>query len=471
MTNMKRPIHHAGLCALLFVTAAAMTFSCSPDKEASPSEQDNPDRLSYTCSAANLSPVDAEKEAISIMCTLKSGSLRGIDAIKAEVTPLYGCQPSALRSAEEADTPLAYLVNFKDNNGFAILSANRNCPPILAIHPHGNLDPEKAPDNPTLQMLMERVEEYCLASNEHSETVPDPMHPYNPDGTPIAELHKVEFGPWEEIISERREALIPVVWGQSEAPYNSNLCKRYGYSVHAGCATAAVAQIAAFHRYPKMVDGYQLDWDIMLMHHSLDAPNIENEEAYPYISKLYEVIGDKLGVKYSAKSSGAAKENIRPTLVELGFRSVGDLEDYEYEKIKKEMEADDQSGYPVLICAYAYKTPNKKHFLWWKWEGRPKYDEGHAFVLDGVTKMRRKVSYYTKYDMPEDKWTLLRSAYEYIHLVRANLGWDSNYINGYYHESIFDTNSGPQLRVTDSREGEDHCFQYNMQIIKGIRVK
>ena len=92
-------------------------------------------------------------------------------------------------------------------------------------------------------------------------------------------------------------------------------------------------------------------------------------------------------------------------------------------------------------------------------------------MLDGVTKMRRKVSYYTKYDMPEDKWTLLRSAYEYIYLVRANLGWDSNYYNGYYYEGLFDTNSGPQLRVTDSREGEDHCFQYNMQIIKGIRVK
>lgn len=38
-------------------------------------------------------------------------------------------------------------------------------------------------------------------------------------------------------------------------------------------------------------------------------------------------------------------------------------------------------------------------------------------------------------------------------------------------ENIFDTKLGPQLRVTDSREGKDHCFQYNMQIIKGIRVK
>lgn len=238
---MNRPTRHARLSTVLLAILVAMIASCSLDREPSQSVQDKPNRLSYTSSDATLSAGDAEKEAVSIMCALKPISLRSIDAIEAEVTPLYGSQPSTLRSAEEADAPLAYLVNFKDNNGFAILSANRNCPPILAIHPHGNLDPEKAPDNPTLQMLMERVEEYCLASNEHSETVPDPMHPYNPDGTPIAELHKVEFGPWEEIISERREALIPVVWGQSESPYNSNLCKRYGHFVHAGCATAAVA--------------------------------------------------------------------------------------------------------------------------------------------------------------------------------------------------------------------------------------
>lgn len=470
---MNRPTRHARLSALLLAILVAMIASCSLDRGPSQSVQDKPNRLSYTSSDATLSAGDAEKEAVSIMCALKPISFRSIDAIEAEVTPLYGSQPFTLRSAEEADAPLAYLVNFKDDNGFAILSANRNCPPILAIHPHGNLDPEKAPDNPTLQMLMERVEEYCLASNEHKhiETGPDPKRPYNPDGTPIRELHKVEYGPWEEIMSERREALIPVVWGQSKAPYNSNLCKRYGRFVHAGCATAAVAQIAAFHRYPTVVDGYQLDWDIMLLHHSLDAPNIENENAYPYISKLYEVIGDKLGVKYAAESSGAPKENIRPALIGLGFKLVGDLEDYEYEEVKKEIGADDQSGYPVLICAYAYKTPNTKHFLWWKWEGQPKYDQGHAFVLDGVTKMRRKVSYYTRYDMPGDEWTLSRSTYKTINLVRANLGWDSNYCNGYYQENIFDTNRGPQLRVTDSREGKDHCFQYNMQIIKGIRVK
>lgn len=467
---MNRPTRHARLSALLLAILVAMIASCSLDRGPSQSVQDKPNRLSYTRSDATLSAGDAEKEAVSIMCALKPISFRSIDAIEAEVTPLYGSQPSTLRSAEEADAPLAYLVNFKDDNGFAILSANRNCPPILAIHPHGNLDPEKAPDNPTLQMLMERVEEYCLASNGHTETIPDPKHPYRPDGTPIEEFRKVEYRPWRGIMTSSEKVLIPVVWGQEQSPYNTNIARRFGIeTMPAGCVPAAIAQILAFHKYPLQIDGETFDWEAMRRHHPIYSPMADYKPAYDYISRLYEILGDKLKVTYRVEGSKVPLDNIAPVLTSLGY-SVTHSDQYSYSAVCEEISPQRGDGYPLIICASANKETHKKQFLWWKWEENY-YTNAHAFILDGFKTLGREVITYRKYDMPNSDWEIIDEKWEFSKMVRANLGWDDAMCNGYYNYCVFDTTVYPELRSDYATYGKKGVYSYNIQLFTGIRPK
>lgn len=93
------------------------------------------------------------------------------------------------------------------------------------------------------------------------------------------------------------------------------------------------------------------------------------------------------------------------------------------------------------------------------------YDECHAFVLDGICQARREI---LKIDKKTNQ--VIERRYEYQDMIRANMGWDTPVCNGYYNNSIFNTNNGPTLRsMSEEKYGSERAYQYCLDLIINIQ--
>ena len=112
------------------------------------------------------------------------------------------------------------------------------------------------------------------------------------------------------------------------------------------------------------------------------------------------------------------------------------------------------------------KTPR---FLFWGGETKTSYSGGHAWVLDGIKSLRRKVTQINIFTNE-----VVDVSFQKKELVHCNFGW-GGIDNGYYLSKAFNTVKGPEMRSSESPDngtyGEDYNFQYNHQIIKDIRRK
>ena len=139
--------------------------------------------------------------------------------------------------------------------------------------------------------------------------------------------------------------------------------------------------------------------------------------------------------------------------------------DYNFATIKSEVSA----LRPVYISAYSFKYVTKTpRFLFWGGKTTVSYSGGHAWVLDGVRVLRRKGS---KIDNFTNE--VVKVFYQTKELVHCNFGWTGNG-NGYYLSKAFNTVAGPEVRSSENEDatyGEARNYQFNHQIIKGIKRK
>lgn len=415
----------------------------------------------YTLQGYTIPRRAIEQEALSLMEVLDLSSLRGVERRVAEVVPLR--DETSLRATDSANiTPLVYVVNFADNKGYAVLSADARLNSVWAISPIGNLQVDKEPDNPTVKMLLEQVE---IAYNVNRFAVTNGMNEYidhleTGDGNPIRlekDLFRVEYGPWERCPSDTYEAFIPVVWGQTNKPYN--IYTRH-LSDHAGCVTVAVAQIMAFHRHPS-----SYNWSLMLQHRSLAHPYTDYEPAFLEIARLYRDLGKSLKVEYGKEGSFAYYKNIPNTFLSFGYTHCNNPDKFSVAKIKQELQRG--RGYPVHMSATDKKEVYYKYSFWKGWKRHVKYMDGHAFAIDGITRAKRLVQMVNKYT-----GNVEHQYFEYTDLLHANLGWNWPGYNGYYHADVFDTREGygPILKaMSKASYGTEGIYCYNFEIITGIR--
>lgn len=448
------------LIGLLFM-ALSCSHNQSPQTMKDTHEGSQSLGVLYTLRDYTIPQSAIEQDALSLMNAIAPSSLRGAERRIAEVIPLQS--ETSLRSTDSADiAPLAYVVNFADNKGYAVLSSDIRLNPVWAVSTVGNLDVDKEPDNPTAKMLLQQVE---VAYNINRYAVSDGInnfvdHIVDGDGKPIRpekDFTKVEYGPWEKIPSETYEALIPVAWGQTDAPYNlytSHLSR------HAGCVTAAVAQIMAFHQYP-----VSYDWSLMLQHRPLAHPYRDYNPAFDEIARLYRDLGKSLKVKYGEEGSTACNKDVPNTFYSFGYSHCNKPKDYTIEQVKKELRR--SKGYPIYMSATDKITVYYKYSLWRGWQKHVEYQTGHAFVIDGITRAKRLVRTINTITGEE-----MSQQYEYTTLLHANLGWNRPYLNGYYHTDIFDTRNeyGPILKaMSEATYGTTRVYCYNFYVITGIR--
>lgn len=384
-------------------------------------------------------------------------------------------------SGVEMTEPFVYIVNFTNDEGFAIVSGDTRMSPILAITDHGNLEQGEVIDGPgTIAMLANIDVDYRMAvglpvenpdggldypigiTNNGVYVYPGGGETYGGNnqtikdnfitiggGNPLPDI-TYSYSEWKDYT--KRGELVGCEWGQSIDPYNRFTYTSDGKKTHAGCVATAVAQIMYYWGKDFSMDGYTFDWD--LMHKHIASYN-RYESAYDMIGELFLKLGlpKNLDMDYRDDGSYAYDKNVPRTFVNCGYASGGNNESYNYDRLYNKISAG-----PAYISGCSKKTVKKFLGITVK----TTYSGGHAWVIDQVLTQSRTKFTYTD-------GILTDTATQYRHLVHCNFGWDSNNSsNGYYFSAQFDTNKGPVTRADEtgsmSNSQADHYYQYKLNM-------
>ena len=187
------------------------------------------------------------------------------------------------------------------------------------------------------------------------------------------------------------------------------------------------------------------------------------------VSTLMKRLGrpDLLDVLYGLSGSGASSANAPIAFQYFGLESEG-ITAYDWDNIYQEIAA----HYPVYVRGNCFKHTELTGSGIGNLAINISYSGGHAWVLDGIIKLRRQVTV-----MNMSTQTVIQSYYQDKNLLHCNFGWDGDQ-NGYYLSEAFDAAQGPEdpYGVQPFSEGDQATtgtfknFQFNLQIIKGIRL-
>lgn len=437
--------------------------------------------------------------------------------------PLSISRNISTRSSTLPDT-VAYIFNFDNNEGFAIVAADIRVPDkLLAYVETGSLELET--DNPGLAIFLDRAEEYIKQSLEKAEAEKDSIFQVildkliidspelaesiktrngdfpppkgggllGPDGKPIGGpdpdgeggpiidprpgdddiycLAEISYHDWQN--AQVIGPLTAVEWNQ-RAPYNTLLqqprCDNNELPP-VGCVAVAVAQIMAHWKYPQEIKPYFFNWNEMVRY----TGDFERNNRF----------GNKW-VNSVIRAPAPVRNNIAQLMERIGFnvgieydcdassgnsdKAVswmqrmgflgGEKSDYDINKIR--------SSLLNNSIVYARGSSKKNKFL----GITIYYSGGHAWNYDGLMEQKRQKDVrYIWINRRTDKVIRESSAtfYEYRNLVHCNWGWDG-ISNGYYHSGVFDTNSTPPLPSgTRNSEGTSGHYQYDLEIYTNLR--
>ncbi|MDO4511783.1 MAG: C10 family peptidase [Bacteroidales bacterium] len=272
-----------------------------------------------------------------------------------------------------------YIINFEDNGGFAVVSADkRDGATVYLASPEGRFDENDAM-NQELLSLVSDYQNSAIAS-----------YSFNPDKGDGVQTETT-------VVMENYGPLLSTCWHQGP-PYNETLINLYGVGEprRMGCVPVAIGQIINYFHFPNSINGEVIRWDYL----SLATGNETNPTlATRCASNLLYILGTDMGLDYP---SGNNPNHFAATqeLQKLG---------YSYSTA---------SGYNlgIIKAQVALMKP-----VYMDGEGA---EEGHAWVADGYRKVK------TEYRMYDDNGNLVENTdlndynydtiHEYLHL---NLGW------------------------------------------------
>lgn len=292
-----------------------------------------------------------------------------------------------------------HVINFEDNQGFALVSADSRTTPVYAYSETGNLDIEDATENTGFGDFMDAATEYYIAEAEWTD--PDnPLLPTDPNNqilpitpvptNPILHLPIVEldgeryyWDSWEVVSQNSAGRIVPVIWGQGW-PYNfycdsletenNYLGNRYAV----GCGPLAVGQILSVYRYPISLDNNIFNWNKIMLSNSYNetyTDGVTCSEGAMATAYMLRAIGENMNAVYGEETS-VTINNIYSTLRNLKYNFAAN--EYRYTDMINSL----NSNYPVIIC------------------GLDSYGffGGHAWVVDSHQKVDEYETYYHSYE-------------------------------------------------------------------------
>lgn len=203
--------------------------------------------------------------------------------------------PVMRSSIDEVDGVL-YLVNYKDDKGFALLGADRRLAPIYAISDSGSLYMQDTLENKPLAMFFQGVK-YSLAAASTNPSV-STSELYN--GYKI--LKNAQVSPLLSVGARQ--------WGQ-DAPYNQKCKVIDGKHALAGCLAVSIGQIMSYYKWPQYAGDDHLLWRPM---------NKGTNQSH--VASLFSWLGqeDLLNMNYGLEKSTAEESTIPRTFVQMGYK-------------------------------------------------------------------------------------------------------------------------------------------------------
>lgn len=413
-----------------------------------------------------------------------------------------------------------YLLNFENNQGYVLTSADRRVPAVFAYSSEGTL--KDTITNPGVNLLLERVMYYIdkkkkefqenrlklaiaaqedifkgLSKKEQEDLISKglfdkngkrivtkrmapidcfELYPETPDGLQYAPRHQPDpiytYGPWNNVYV--KNPLVKTLWNQS-GDYNNKVsfsCQHDEAPV--GCVATAVGQIMGYHKKPNNFKGRTMHWTDMtepyygaMFSYIYDRNATAKEDIQHLLAKLGDY--DLLDMGYGCNGSGSNISKAFRTFKKLGYDA--NIEGYNSEKIISEI----KNNRPVYVRGCSIRTWIDTP--WWEFWTRDHYEysECHAWVVDGYVKRTRNVT-VTRFD------ECLNREFKYsydssIELIHNNFGWGGSpsgnntgtYTSGWYYKGLFDANNGPEGASNSFKSGTSGNFQFENKIITNIK--
>ncbi len=398
---------------------------------------------------------------------LRSGGRRVVNAGR-----VIGKSSNTLRSGSDLNAlpdTLAYVCNFADSTGFAIICADdRVGCPILACVDSGTLG--DTTDNPGIAIFLEGAQSFIENSILKFEEEKDSLREVaikKIGGTPKecnTTLKKIYTGNYKLLKSkESVDALLNTTWAQSGAPYNtlvSEVCSgNAGGHAPAGCWAVAISQIMGYYKYPTSFSdtrtgGYgrfSLNWNEMLKKKNADS--LTGSAYRNQVSKLLEYVGYKIGMKYGCDGSGANEDNAMSFMKACGYSGTSGV-DFNFTNVISQI----KEKKPVIMTGKKNRTNRFLGLIY-------TYSGGHAWVVDGYSFDEATEEHRYQIDTNDESATkdvLLSVSYKHP-LLHINWGW-GGLCNGYFASGCFHITEAEKFDRKVNNPSEDANYKYKHKV-------
>lgn len=305
---------------------------------------------------------------------------------------------------------LLYIVNFANNNGFALVGGNLS---LLAINDNCNIYLSDFVCDITDERFLNNPGKWIIAGLINRDTYYKTI--------PLTKVPQVlMFNDYDSarVVIDSYDTIGPYVKMElsQNAPYNYDCFTPTGAQAVAGCAPIAIAGLFSANRH---LDFYNADgfwWRTIVAdwcqnHNSPNYDPVHNARLYALCKRISNIGGD-LGTQYGVTESGTDTINIRRYLFPFYGACIWDKPNqprfsYDYH---------DYLSHGVSLLATGNVTTNNSS------------SEGHAWVFDGEATHEFKSIIYNNGNS-----ITIENADTLVH---CRMGWGGS-VDGYYYFGIF----------------------------------
>lgn len=252
------------------------------------------------------------------------------------------------RGIENPDLYGYYLVNYGEDNGFALLSADRKRRPVIAISKNGAMHFSDTLYNSGLRWYLNDA----LAAIDSLAMTEG----FVIGGKPVLDsIFHAELDPWinnsgKKVHSE--PLLKSMAKFHQGPPYNKYCFTSDSKEAMVGCTALAVGTVMGYNKWPLSYIGYTFNWNAMY-----------SDFRHDNWARLFEVIGrpQNLCAFYGTTATGASPSRIPLTFTNMGYKGCKGAE-FSSSIVDSELEA----GQPVICSGYLKDARG-----------------GHSWVIDG----------------------------------------------------------------------------------------
>ncbi len=424
---------------LFFILAIALFAACTNDEEMSILTETMPEESISVEKRSFQEALEVAQGAPEIFGgTTTRGELKQVTLADTQ----YIISEASTRN-ESPDT-LMYVFNYENNQGFAVVSANKNTEALIAVTEQGSYNKETEVKNPGLALYLNMARTYVENNDFYpSDTIIGggngnyPLTEYKEETTTTI---TADYGP-----------LLELRWGLGY-PYNFHCQNSSNLPISAGCEVVALAQLFSFYEYPtnmlidynpNNVHSLPINWDLFKSHPRHINCNCGTSTLLD-LAYMFRQIGEELNIEYQNNSSSANFYDIMSYFSKLNYSHSGMI-DYNTTTISNSLSNNN------LVIIQGVEDGETM---------------GHAWLIDGYKSIKTTIEEYRR-TMGQIKWTLYKTTTSYESYQHFNWGYDGD-SNGYYATNVFDMDRCSYLDEGVDEHNELYEFKNNIKIIANI---